>query len=110
MVATERITVRPSASIRARVVMVSGRKIANSKAFHTQSHLVPAGSGKAEPCKVYQHHPMKIRSKNCRAENRAPSLRSSSSQPPNAAPKAISETGRLVISEYPMRWGARMSM
>ena len=43
-----------SPSIRARVVSVSGRKIANSSAFHTQSHLVSASTGKSALRVVHQ--------------------------------------------------------
>ena len=36
-----------SASIRSRVRSVNGRKIANTSAFHTQSHFSSAAAGKS---------------------------------------------------------------
>ena len=84
-------------SKRSRVVTAKGRKIAKTIVFHTQSHLKAAASGNSAPRSVNHAQTSRKTMIAWRKVKVSFVLRSISSQPPKAATKAISDSGRPVI-------------
>ena len=110
MTETERTRNSTTASIRSRVRIVSGRKVANSRAFHTHAHLSHAESGNSARIVVIPQYPSNTTIRNWRRPKRESRLSSNANQPPKASTNAISDTGIEGRIDQAIFCGATISM